>query len=419
MRTGAARGSSALAPRPPRAAILTPLGLGLLIAAAGCEGASGDPAAAWTGTMDTLPSGQVVVENTAEPIWPEDGGWRVVEELRIGRMEGEGPDVFGQIGSMEVDAAGRPWLFDSQAQELRVFSASGEHVRTVGRRGGAPGEFAQAVRVERGPDGGMWVMDPQNNRISIFDTAGTYVDAKPALGGFIIMPWPGGFDDEGSYYAPVPQGGRDFRIALVRYDSGFAARDTLQPPAYDVARESFEHRTPGGGMMMAGVPYQGGLTWQLSRPGTIWALITEEYRLFELAPGGDTLRSIIRAFEPQPVTAADREAARENLKWFTDQGGQIDLSRIPETKPPVSSFFRDDDGHIWVARVTTPEQSGRVHDVFDPEGRFLGTVELPFPLSRSPTPIVRDGMLYGVTADELGVQYVVRARIERDATPDA
>ena len=397
---------------------LTPFALGLLLAA-GCEGARSDAPDAWTGTMDTLPSGQVVVENTAEPIWPEGGGWRVVEEVRIGRMEGVGPDVFGQIGSMEVDAAGRFWIFDRQAQELRVFSPSGEHVRTIGRRGAAPGEFAQAVRVERGPDGRMWVMDPQNNRISIFDTAGTYVDAKPALGGFIIMPWPGGFDDEGSYYAPVPQGGRGFRIALVRHDSGFAPRDTIHPPAYDVDRESFEHRTPGGGMMMAGVPFQGGLTWQLSRQGTILALVTEQYRLIELAPDGDTLRSITRAFEPQPVTAADREQAREDLKWFTDQGGQIDLSKIPATKPPVSSFFVDDEGHIWVARVTAPEETGRLHDVFDPEGRFLGTVELPFPLSRSPTPIVRNGVLHGVIEDELGVEYVVRATVEKDGGRDA
>ena len=404
--------SATTAPALVRPQVLAILALSALLAA--CGGSAEGPGGAWTGSMDTLPSGQVVVHNPADPVWAEDDGWRVVEELRIGRVEGDGPDVFGRIGSMEVDASGRVWLFDSQAQELRVFSPAGQHIRTIGRRGGAPGEFAQAVRVERGPDGRMWVMDPQNNRISIFDTAGTYVDGKPALGGFIIMPWPGGFDDEGSYYAPVPQGGRDFRIGLVRYDSGFAPRDTLQPPTYDVARESFEHRSPGGGMMMAGVPYQGGLTWQLSRRGTIWALITDQYRLFELAPDGDTLRSITREFEPQPVTAADREAARENLKWFTDQGGQIDLSRIPATKPPVSSFFLDDAGHIWVARVTAPELTGRLYDVFDPEGRFLGALEMPFPLSPFPTPIVRNGELHGVTADELGVQYVVRARIEKD-----
>ena len=47
--------------------------------------------------------------------------------------------------------------------------------------------------------------------------------------------------------------------------------------------------------------------------------------------------------------------------------------------------------------------------------RYLGMLRLPFSLRRSiPEPIVRNGVLYGVTSDEIGVLYVVRARIVRD-----
>jgi hypothetical protein len=49
--------------------------------------------------------------------------------------------------------------------------------------------------------------------------------------------------------------------------------------------------------------------------------------------------------------------------------------------------------------------------VFDPIGRFLGSLTLPFSLASNPSPIIRDGVLYGVTRDELDVPYVVRARI--------
>jgi hypothetical protein len=51
--------------------------------------------------------------------------------------------------------------------------------------------------------------------------------------------------------------------------------------------------------------------------------------------------------------------------------------------------------------------------VFDPEGRFMGTVRLPFMLARFPGPIFRDGVLYGITEDELEVPYIVRARIDK------
>ncbi|HUG39406.1 MAG TPA: 6-bladed beta-propeller [Longimicrobiales bacterium] len=384
---------------------------GTALALAGC-GSPERAADGWAGTTDTLPSGQVVVRNTAEPVWAQGRGWRVEEELRLGRVEGTGPDMFGRIVALEVDGGGRLWVFDGQSQELRVFDASGAHVRTIGRRGGGPGEFAQGVHVEQGPDGHMWVMDPQNNRVSRFDTAGEHLGARPAAGGFVIMPWPGGFDAEGHYYAPFfrrPDG--EFRLALVRHDAALVPLDTLDVPDDPVARGRFEHRSSGGGRMVAGIPFQGGLTWRLTERGTILGMLTDEYRLFELNAAGDTLRTITRDYTPLPVTPSDRAEARRELEWFTRQGGRIDLSKLPPTKPAATTFFEDDEGHLWVERVTAPGNSGSAHDVFDPGGRFLGKVTLPFALSQSPAPILRDGILHGVTRDDLGVQYVVRGRV--------
>jgi len=365
----------------------------------------------WQGTVDTLSGGQVVVQNPALPIWEPGAEWRVVEEERIGRMSGEGPDLFGAVLSFDVDRGGRVWALESQSQELRVFDSLGAYVRTVGRRGGGPGEFAQALKVELGPDGNVWVMDPSNNRLSVFDTAGVYLEGHPALGGFIIIPWPGRFDASGSYYAPVPLTDGEFRVGMVRFDSSMTAVDTLSPPEDPVERERFEHHNDSGGVMMASVPYQGSLIWRISEAGTIWAILTDEYRLFEMNAEGDTLRTITRAFDPIPVTGADRDRAREDLEWFVSQGGRIDLSRIPSHKPPVRSFFRDDEGDIWVEVTTSQEESGRVFDVFDFNGRYLGPVHLPFSLSASPAPILRDGVLWGISRDELDVVSIVRARV--------
>ena len=50
-------------------------------------------------------------------------------------------------------------------------------------------------------------------------------------------------------------------------------------------------------------------------------------------------------------------------------------------------------------------------DVFDPDGRYLGRIDFPFALSRSPRPILRGNLIYGVTQDELEVPYLVRARV--------
>lgn len=380
----------------------------------------------WSGTVDTLPSGQVVVENPETPLWPEGRAWRVVEELRIGGVEGDGPEVFGRIRGLEVDERGRIWVLDGQAQELRVFDASGEHVRTVGRQGGGPGEFARAVRVDRGPQGRMWVADPENNRISMFDSAGAFLESKPMGTGFVLVPWPGGFDVEGSYYGPVarPVDG-EFRTALVRYDTTLTPLDTLPTLRDPVSRERFERRLDGGGRIATGVPFQGALVRRLSPRGTIWGLVTDRYRLVELNAAGDTLRTITRDFTPEPVTAADRERARERLEWFTEQGGQIDLTRLPETKAPVSTFFVDRDGFVWVRHADDADpgpsagsdgadpSAGGTHDLFDPTGRFLGPVRLPFVSEGGARLLRRGDHLYGVAEDELGVRSVVRVRIVR------
>lgn len=381
-----------------------------------CAPSEGGPT--WEGRIDTLPSGTVAVQNPSEPIWTEETAWRVIEELRIGSVQEEGPDLFGQVRSLAVDPLARIYVVEAQSQEIRVFGSDGRHVRTIGRKGGGPGEFQRALHAAFGPDGRLWVADPANGRVSVMDTTGSLVDSHPMPGGFVLIPWRGGFDDRGRYYLPVPRPSEEaFALGLVRYDvardTGLVPLDTLPSPRDPVERERFEHRSGGGGFMIASVPYAPAFRWRRSPSGTFWGLFTGNYRLVELSPGGDTLRTVTRPFEPLPVTRADVEEAMEGLEWFTSQGGRVDRSAIPETKPGAEELFVDDEGNVWVFPVTERDEEGRVLDVFDPEGRWLGRVRLPFPLSDGPVPLVRDGVLYGVTENELEVPFVVRARVEK------
>jgi hypothetical protein len=112
------------------------------------------------------------------------------------------------------------------------------------------------------------------------------------------------------------------------------------------------------------------------------------------------------------LTAEDRVVAEKQLRWFTDQGGRVDLSRLPATKAPVTRFFLDDERHIWVDReVSDPDRKTSEFDLFDPEGRYLGPIEMPFWVC--PFLLVRGGALYAVVHDELEVEYLAKARIER------
>jgi hypothetical protein len=384
----------------------------LSLGAGGCAGEA--PASGWGGTVDTLSSGQIAVYNPTGSLWSAGEGWLIDEEVRVGTLDGTGPDMFGAITDFEIDRYGRFWLFEGQAQELRVFSATGQFVRTVGRQGEGPGEFNRVIGMDWGADGNLWIADPSNNRLSVVDTTGAFVASHPTIGGVVVQPWPGGFDDAGRFYTYGVDTAveDDFALVMVRYGPDLQPIDSVAPPEYPGERQYYELRNDDN-WMMTGVPFTPSLEWRLGRDGTYWAGLTGEYRIFQLSWTGDTLRSIRREYQPLPVTSTDLDEAKEGLEWFIDAGGKVDWSRIPATKPAFEEFVLDDAGYLWVQRVAAPELDGRLFDVFDPEGRYLGEVRSPFRVQFYPAPIFRDGYLYAVTEDELEVPFVVRARIER------
>jgi hypothetical protein len=144
--------------------------------------------------IDTLPSGLVQVTNPAEGMCDSAAAWCVAEELRIGTVEGDGPDLFSAIQAVEFDPHGRIGVLEGQAQEIRVFDRHGQHVRTIGAKGQGPGEFSEPIGMGWSASRSLWIPDPGNTRISVFDTASRFVTSHLMLGGFVVLPWRGGFD---------------------------------------------------------------------------------------------------------------------------------------------------------------------------------------------------------------------------------
>jgi hypothetical protein len=357
----------------------------------------------WTGTMDTLANGAIHIQNPATGIWDDATAWRIEEELRIGTADGAGPDLFGSIIDLEVDSYGRIYLLERQASEVRVFDATGAHLRTFGRAGSGPGEFKQPTGFAWTADSTLLVVDPNNARYVVFDTTGAYLTGhhRP-IGGYSI-PWPGGIDAEGYLYdVAFTDGGS----ALIRYDAAMAPADTFLLPKYDGA--SFELREEGR-MMAAGIPFAPYMSRYHDTRGSLWYGITDRYRIIQQQLGGDTIRIIERAAATVPVTTAEREEAVENLEWFTRQGGKIDPSRIPTTKPAFGAITLDDQGYLWVRPATSSAEKDQLFDLFDPEGRYLGEVRSYVALSRNM--LIRGDLIYAEVQDELGVPYVIRARI--------
>ena len=401
----------------PRTTIFSTLcafSLTIALLSTGCGSTDSDSVDAWSGTIDTLASGEIIVQNTGEPVWSPEEAWQVVEEVRIGRDTGEDALLLGSISSFDVDAKGWIYALDAQTQAIHVFGTDGILAQTVGGEGTGPGEFERANALDLSANGQIWVMEMQKGRLTFLDASGNYLDgARIGSTGWDYRPYPGGMDPLGRYNAAVVvEVLDDYDLALARFDQDFVPLDTIPIPENAEPHEQFELITDGGGMMATSIPFRGSFVWRFSPRGHFWTLLTNKYELTEITATGTTLRRVTLDHDPIPVTPAELEEVGENLSWFTRQGGKIDWSKIPDTKPVTSSFFCDDEGNLWVRRLTdSPEDEGFLFDLFDVDGRFLGAIRLPFSLESNPEPIVRNGTLYGITTDELGAENIVRALI--------
>jgi hypothetical protein len=203
------------------------------------------PASGWAGTMDTLSSGAVVVNSPSSGMWDSSSMWRIEEQVVIGAQEGEGPDVFGGVVSVEADRGGRVYVLDRVASEIRVFEHDGRFVRSFGGAGAGPGEFRMAAGMSWDPEGRLWVADLGNARFSVFDTTGQLLASYPRRLSNVSdlrVRWHGGVDTAGRPYDYGTS--RDGHLRLLRLapattlTSTLAVTDTFQVPAYDVPARS-------------------------------------------------------------------------------------------------------------------------------------------------------------------------------------
>ena len=371
----------------------------------------------WPGSIDTLPSGVVLVENPSSDQWPGVPAWTAHEDLRIGTVEGRGPDVFGSIEAFGVRADGSIFILDSQAQEIRVFDSAGQYVRTIGRRGSGPGEFQGATGLAFGPLGDLWVVDYRNVRYSRFDQEGNFVTSfrRSAATGS-VYPWLGGVDPSGHLWdiglevtetvsglTRMRQRGA-IRFHPIRLNTDFSSADTLPPVEYQpdflgpLAR-----------------PFGGRLTFSFNPNGYFWIAHTSEYRLHQRTVEGDTLRVVTLPLTPVPVTDTERDsvvASFRDVPFVTVRDDDI-----PEFKPVLQRLVTDDAGRLYVFPVTEPELEGRVVDVFQSDGVYQGRMTLPVTFALGPgrpLPLFRGRHAYAVTTDELDVQYLVRVSFAED-----
>ena len=330
--------------------------------------------------------------------------WSLIEELRLGRIDGDGPHVFGNQLSLEATADGTLFVADRQHSEIRVFDLQGRHLRTIGRSGSGPGEFRDLLGIAFDPVGRLWAADFANRRYSIFGSDLELEESRPYLDAFRASSWDGPIDREGALHNYTTLWSEAGLQPVYIRDSG-TSRDTLRLPAYSL--EMREGPSREGRNTSVVVPFGARPHGAMDDEGHLWFAHNGAFRLYRISYTGDTISVVEREVPRIALDSAEHERAMDLMRRSL---ARVDAAWVPEYRPAIEGISVDDQERIW---VTTPREDGRRgYEVIHRTGQTLAQVELPAEIRRVSRPVVRGPFLFVVVRDELDVPYVVRFRVD-------
>ncbi len=368
----------------------------------GCAGSDGSPA-----VVESDSAGVRIIESV-RPAWTEGEAWRVMEvpEVRIGTPDGPEEAMLHQVEDVARLGDGRLVVTNRGTHELRVYSTTGDFVRTVGRQGEGPGEFFAPSRTWVGPDDSLFVS--AFLRFSVFDSTGTFVRSVGVEG------WsPHDRFRDGTYlFVVIPRGVDRFEPghfhpinALVRAEADGAAADTL---AHVPGSELYRFESSAGGMASLRAPF-GRIRLAATYGDSVVTAGGTDFEVQLLDETGELVRILRREKAPDPVSDSDIAELEKGLLDSAPERTHPDRRRLfaewsyPELKPALDRLLVDSEGNIWVRAYSVDPAGAGEWSVFDPSGRWLGTVETPPGLE---VKWVDDRSIAGVRVDELDVEYV-------------
>jgi len=369
-----------------------------------------------TYSIDTLGSAVTVTSEGAAPRWSVDTLLKVGAE---GGMASSAPDEFGEVVSAVPDDSGRLWVADAQNHEVKAFSRDGELVVSVGREGQGPGEFrslqALAIVGDR-----LLVLDFGNGRVAEFTLSGEWLGARTTAGGISGLPSLLRFyavsDSQAYQWSMKAHDGRSERTWVEHGPAGVTGEMTqlhLEPPepTHLVCERS------DGGTMSFRMPFGGQVFEYPTRDRRVYVTWSANYRIDLVSPNGDTIKVVQRRRNPVPVSDADWDSATAEIRQFHDEwpGAKCEPGHLdrPAFKAPIVSLLIDTEQRLW---VETSQQDGTAWEIFEPDGRLVGS--LPgFSYDERVAPTIRDSLLVWVDRNELGLQSVYLARIQPRTLP--
>ena len=396
--------------------------LSLIFTLAACGESAGPPAPDVTAT-DSLGIVVRTYGHTDEHL--ETWGHDPDPILQLGALDGDTPDVFGRITSLRIMPDGGVVVSDALAGEIRSFSATTEHLGSVGGLGEGPGEFSNSVSLLRVTGDSIWAWDQRQQRVSVF-ADGVFVTSWSTLGELVlsraVLVGSQVFGQSNMRLTGLPETG------MSRPSVHFAVIGENGPSSSLFEIEGHERyldiQQANGQITSVNVfqppfargPFFGVVATE-SGPRVIGGP-NDRLVLREWNEDGE-LRAIHRyPAMDRPVTEALLERARQRtIERYDEPTAQMRQevatveSEVPDYLPAFDRVWGDDENRLWLRRSTedgVEEWLVLLLEDLSPAARII----LPAGFALLD---VRDGLLGGYWLDEFDVSHahVYRLRVGR------
>lgn len=404
-----------MTPRPPRHGLHRACGMAAsLVIVASTTACNGSPDASEVGVRtrtDTAGPTIRVVNRGTPPTWTLELAWEVGAPGGAGQP---GPEEFGRVHGLAVDAEGSLWIGDAQASEVRRFGPGGEFLVAFGRRGQGPGEMQSLQSLAWLAPDTLALLDSAQGRVLLFDPSGEPLGQIPYPGGVTGPPAVVRLfqiPDGAFAFAPDAGGGQRFLHYTTAGEGGSLPRrrpDDLDPAAAVCP-------LPDGAIRFYTNPFApDALLRPLARDRVLEAR-TDSLRLAVVDQSGDTLRVITDSVPRVPLRDPVWDSAMAEYVEFRRENPGIPCDPEPvrpRLLPPLVDLHLDASGRIW-AELRVDE--GREVRIYEPDGRLIARSSAPRRQDRIP-PAFAPGWMAVLAEGPLG-EDVVRAYRIRESPP--
>ena len=362
------------------------LGLVLVLALVSC----GRKDSGWQGSIETI-DGVRVVKNPGEPVYG-DFIFELKEDLSLGGNPELDDYYFPKRISMAADDRGNIYVLDIGNFRVQKYDPAGRFVTGFGRRGQGPGEFQFPSYLGLDAEGNPWVNDSMARAVTLYSADGIYLEQKKLMVSVqsnILLSKEGFIFGYNTDYRAA--GGPLSEVKKIRPGE----------TEYEVTA-FFQEKGDANSNWHAVHFYSNRLSFCPINTDRFCYGYPSEYKIYVSDGQGNTVLTIEKDEEPGVITGSEKEATTTDRKGiYMVVGRSPDDFRgtyFPAHRPFFSRLTVDDTGRIYAVRqppISEMDEKTCGFDVFGKNGLYLYRTTLPF----FPA-LIKNGSIYEIRTDE-------------------